>query len=417
MWTFLSRPVLDNASDMTEENRPAILFLVERFPPDLGGVARSAQRTASAIQALGWDVHVVAWTRTIDPGGVSSEQCSDGVTLHRVGLFSNWDYSMQHTTNVLEWLHGEQCFTAVWGHYLFPAGYLTVLFARMTSLPCTVSARGNDVDRLLFPPGDFARLHWTLRNADLVTCVSEDLRRKINVVIAEDDSRVFALPNVVDSNQFQQVNDIGRLQALRCRWGIEPEELVLGFCGELRHKKGLPFLLSAFSEIRKQRPACLLIVGAVRSRERAHLTDFAAEDPESAERICVTGHLEDASEVVAGLSICDVVLQPSVWDGMPNSVLEAMACGCLVIASDAGGIPEIIEHGENGFLVPRAKLNHLATAVNEVCSLPDERRQQIRDRARQAVVERFHESNEAKRLAVVLRRLTGLEPASACHGT
>lgn len=390
---------------MSDPARPALLFLVERFPPDLGGVARSAHRTAAAIAQLGWDVHVVAWTRTVDAGGMVTEQQDHGVFVHRVGLFSNWDYSMQHSLNVLEWLHEEREFTAVWGHYLFPAGYLAVLFARMQSLPCTVSARGNDIDRLMFPPGDFSRLHWTLEHADLVTCVSAELQRKINVLVPAEKARVMVLGNVVDSETFQRTTDTAVLAELRGRWQIEPDEVVLGFCGELRHKKGLPFLLTALAEIRTQHSACLLVIGAVRPRERAQLTTFAAEHPEAAERILVTGHLEEPGDVAQALSLCDIVLQPSVWDGMPNSVLEAMACGCLVIGSDAGGIPEIIDHGQTGFLVPRSRLNHLATAVHEVLALSRQHRRQIGQQAADSVRTHFHADRESRRLADVMRQL------------
>ena len=68
------------------------------------------------------------------------------------GLFSNMDLSMQHTTNVLEWLHRQFRFSAAWGHYVYPAGYMAVVFAESSGFPSTVSARGNDIDRLMFPP-------------------------------------------------------------------------------------------------------------------------------------------------------------------------------------------------------------------------------------------------------------------------
>ena len=67
----------------------------------------------------------------------------------------------------------------------------------------------------------------------------------------------------------------------------------------------------------------------------------------------------------AHLQACDVYLQPSLWDGMPNALLEAMAAGCGCIASDAGGIPEIITPGVDGIIVPRWQLHRLGEAVLE----------------------------------------------------
>ena len=131
---------------MSMSDKPVLLMIVERFPPDIGGVARSSFRTAVALTHLGWDVHVLAWTKTLAPGVLEStcpgedpdfQHSSDSsnfaglkrLTLHRLGLFSNMDLSMQHTTNVLEWLHSSVGYSATWGHYVYPAGYMAVVFA------------------------------------------------------------------------------------------------------------------------------------------------------------------------------------------------------------------------------------------------------------------------------------------------
>src|SRR5262249_10311283 len=163
---------------------------------------------------------------------------------------------LQHTMNLLEWLHGEHPYAAIWGHYLFPAGFLAVTAARWFGIRSTVSARGNDVDRMTFPPGDFARLLWTLERADLVTAVSRDLARKI-AVLTRRDLDIEVVPNVVDPETFSPGPPDPELRRLL---GIGPDEAVLGFCGELRHKKGLPFLLGALREVRSTRPACLLVI-------------------------------------------------------------------------------------------------------------------------------------------------------------
>ena len=115
------------------------------------------------------------------------------VTVHRMGLFSNWDFSLQHTSNVLEWLHQQFQFSVIWGHYVYPAGYMAVVFAELNGIASTVSARGNDIDRLMFPPGDFARLTWTLDRATAVSCVSRELAQKVEMLLGRSiDVAVFA---------------------------------------------------------------------------------------------------------------------------------------------------------------------------------------------------------------------------------
>lgn len=391
--------------------KPRLLLITERFPPDIGGVARSSARTAAALARLcrgeRADVDVLAWTRALPPGALESSDAgavqpgARGVLLHRLGLFSSWDLSLQHTLNVLESLHSERGYSAVWGHYLFPAGFLAVLFAELTGLPATVSARGNDVDQMMFPPGDFARLTWTLQRARVITAVSRDLGRKIAVLLGRD-AGVEIVPNAVDLDLFQPGPGD---PALRRSLGIGDDEAILGFSGELRHKKGFPFLLSALGHVRKERPACLLVIGEVRAREHNHLMAFAANAPEDAARIVITGHLEAQAEVARHLRLCDLMLLPSVWDGLPNALLESMACGTLVLASDAGGMPDVITHGHDGFLVPRALLNRLGEAALELLALPEERKRAVAQAARARVRTGFHGDVEAAALARVLDRL------------
>lgn len=349
---------------------------------------------------------MLAWTRQLPPGQLQSlapQPMGNGsVTLHRLGLFGNVDFSLQQTLNVLEFLHKRHGFAGVWGHYLFPAGFLAVLIAETLRIPATVSARGNDVDLLMFPPGDFARLMWTLERAKVVTAVSRELAAKMDVLVGHDLG-VEVTGNTVDSETFSP----GPAEPeLRAQLGIAPDEAVLGFCGELRQKKGLPFLLSGLEHVRSQRPACLLVIGEVRAREESLLSSFQADAPESARRIVVTGHLEDPREVARHLRLCDVFLQPSVWDGLPNAVLEAMACQKVVIASDAGGIPEAIRHGVEGFIVPRAELHRLGEGILEILNLPAAERTRIGEAARARMLRDFHGEAEEKALRVVLERLS-----------
>lgn len=347
---------------------------------------------------------MVAWTKTLPPGHVETATTPRGeesdagkVTCHSIGLFHNQDLTMQHTSNFLEWRHQEVGFGLVWGHYLFPPGFLAVLFAERVGLASVVSARGNDVDRMVFPPGDFARLEWTLRRASKVVSVSQDLADKIDVILGRSGF-ASVLPNVVDSELFCP----GPADAdLRSACGIRDDEAVLGFSGELRHKKGLPFLLQSLVEVRRDRPACLLVIGEVRAREQEHLAKFALDHPEDRARILVTGHLEEKREVVRHLRLCDVFLMPSLWDGMPNAVLEAMAVGLPVIASDAGGIPEIITPNETGLLVDRVHLGRLGEGVLELLDRPEEAAR-IGAAARQSMLDRFLPSAEVSALRGLL---------------
>lgn len=383
-----------------------LLFIAERFPPDMGGVARSAGRLAQSLTRLGITVDVLVWSRYLQPGEVREEPGQ--LTVYRVGLYRHWDMSMLHTLNVLDWLHQTHPYDAVWGHYLFPGGFLAVWFAQRHHLPSSVSARGNDVDRAMFPPGDFARLQWTLRHASQITTVSQDLANKVKLL--SDRADITVLPNVVDTACFRPLDEPAPAAILRHALGIQPGEWVLGSSGELREKKGQQFLFPALTAVRQHHAACLLIIGEVRPTQAALLQTYQAQFPEDAARVIITGHLDRAETVAQHLQFCDVLLLPALWEGMPNALLEAMACGLGCIASDAGGIPEVLTHGETGFMLPRFQLHHLGDAVLEWFALESATQAQIRTAARDRIVNQFSLAQEQRSLQTLLAALLAQPP-------
>lgn len=381
---------------------PRLLFLTERFPPDIGGLARSAGRIVQSLEQLGINVDVVTWTRYLPSGAVQPPQPQDSPQIFRIGLYRHWDMTLPQTLNALDWLHQTRQYQLIWGHYLFPAGFLSTWFGQQYQLPHIVSARGNDIDRALFPPGDFSRLHWTVSRATCITAVSADMAEKIRLISERDD--IVVLSNVVDSQVFSPLPDLDR-QRERATLGADEETLILGFSGELREKKGQGFLLHAFTTVQAVRPSILLIIGALRPEAKALLQRLATEKPDLASRVIVTGHLENPEDIAYYLRLCDIYLQPSLWEGLPNALLEAMACGCCCIASDAGGIPEVVTSGENGFIVPRSNLHRLGEVVLECAQLPREKRLQMGLKGRALIGSDYSPIREYQELQALLNRL------------
>jgi glycosyltransferase involved in cell wall biosynthesis len=375
-----------------------LLFLSERYPPDMGGVATSSGRISRALAAIGCDVDVITWTRSLQPGVVAHEDGNPSV--YRVGRYREWDTTMPHTLNLFDWLSTKHTYHAIWGHYLLPAGFLATWFGRLKNIPSTVSVRGNDLDRDMYPPGDFSRLLWTLNNAHCVSAVTQDLAAKVAALCGRQD--VVWLKNVVDPNVFFPTRPEA---GLRGKLGIRPDEIVLGFAGELREKKGQHFLLEGLRILRQTRPTCLLIIGEVRPSEMPRLMQWTGAGSLEDHRILVTGQLATPSEVNQHLQLCDVYLQPSLWDGMPNALLEAMAAGCGCIGSDAGGIPEVIDNGTNGIILLRWQLHRLPDAVLEWMSSPPEYRDRIRQAARDRVIADYGSHVERRQLQSILDRL------------
>jgi glycosyltransferase involved in cell wall biosynthesis len=177
---------------------------------------------------------------------------------------------------------------------------------------------------------------------------------------------------------------------------------VLGFAGELREKKGLKTLLNAYAQVNKQRPSILLIVGEVRAGEDRNLFDeIQASIPNS--RIIVTGSILH-KDMPAYYAQMDVFVHPSLRDGMPNALLEAMACEKTVIATPVGGVTDVIEDGKNGVLVKVNDADGLAEKILQLLNQPENNRT-LSKAAREAVIHRFTPEKELEANLQVYQRL------------
>jgi len=106
--------------------------------------------------------------------------------------------------------------------------------------------------------------------------------------------------------------------------------------------------------------AHFLVVGDGLSQDERQVRDTVKAHGGLAERVTLTGRLADIPEVMAAL---DVLVIPSLWEGFPRSLIEAMACGKPAIAADVGEIPWMIENGKTGFLIPGANQETLLRAM------------------------------------------------------
>jgi glycosyltransferase involved in cell wall biosynthesis len=123
--------------------------------------------------------------------------------------------------------------------------------------------------------------------------------------------------------------------------------------------------------------------------------------------IIVTGNISP-SGLPAYYSLMDVFVHPSLRDGMPNALLEAMACGKPVIATPVGGMLDVVKDGENGIFIPVNDADALANAIQEVLENA-ELRNRLGNAARQTVMDGFSPQKELDSNLAVYRKL-GLHP-------
>ena len=298
-------------------------FLVPRWPPDPGGLARAAARLARGL-ADTLPVEVLVPDASLAPGTVV-ESAAGALRQVRFGV-SPREGAQQAW---FELLAARAPYRLIHAVYVSETGFVGAYAARYLSTPCLLAARGNDLDRDPFRGDRQAGLLYALAHADAVVGVSAELARKAAALGAR--GRVLAIPNGVASGRFRPM---ARDEALAARLGLTGAGPVIAFVGEARAKKGLATMAAAWPRVRAVHPqATLWLVGGVRPGDRALVAGLAGvvEQPPV-----------DADDLPALLALADLCWHPSHQDGLPNAVLEAMACGRATIGARAGGIPDVL---------------------------------------------------------------------------
>jgi glycosyltransferase involved in cell wall biosynthesis len=225
------------------------------------------------------------------------------------------------------------------------------------------------------------------------------------------DREITLIPNGIDTDRFKPMEqNVALAESLSksALGGVPTAEegglntLVIGFVGELREKKGLKPLLSAYAQVNKNHPAALLIVGEIRQGEDKQVFDeFQNSNPDH--RIIVTGYVSH-NDLPAYYSLMDVFVHPSLRDGMPNAILEAMACELPVIATPVGGIMDVLQDGKNGVAVDVNNPDLLAEKILEL-QHPPEKGKSLGKSARQTIREKFTLAKELEANLDVYRKM------------
>ena len=257
---------------------------------------------------------------------------------------------------LLRRLTAEQGSDILIAHYAYPDGYAAVRVGRALGLPVLVKVRGSDVNIYLRSTFRRAQTRWALQRAAHVITVSRALRERV-IELGIPPERVSATPNGVDASRFNP------LDRARCReeLGLEPEPFLFLFVGMLRPIKNVLMLLKAFRDLpesrRRHARLVLLGEGELEAEVQRRIVDYQME--REVRRLPFVSH----DQVPRWLGASDCLVLPSVMEGYPNVLVEALASGRPVIASRVGGIPEIVAEGKTGLLVDPARTASITDAM------------------------------------------------------
>jgi glycosyltransferase involved in cell wall biosynthesis len=402
-----------------------ICLISEEFPPETGwgGIGTYTYNLARGLVDQGHRVHVVS--RTWENDGVHHVA---GMNLHRVSVpLPSWKWGTYYlnlrfpeTREILLWNYRagdvvrRLCLVEDLDVIEAPEYHAQGLFLalRRRRIPVVIKLHtpaflcrringvgpgGSQWDTFLSERLEY----YATRGGHLVTSPSRNLAEQVAKHWHLGARAIEVIPNPIDVDLFRPDSTTAA------------NERLLTYVGRVERRKGVESLAEAFLIIRKAFPSTRLrfigqdhcsgpggasMSGHLRRRFReAEIPDAAVE---------FTGRL-DRTALPAAYQAAAICVIPSLYENFPYSCLEAMACGCAVVASAVGGIPEIISDGADGLLVPPGQPEVLAEAIMRLLADPELRRR-LGSNARVSVCERFSRQAVCARTLRAYRSLIGM---------
>ena len=354
---------------------PRVLILTPYFYPLIGGVESNADRFAQYLAGRAWGVQVLTKRLSADLADVEQR---GGVTIRRIGPRGDRSASgkWRMLPAVVRWLvqhrdtYDVVCVIdyrgvgiaalaarAVTGRRVMVQGQTTGVLSGRISADAPPEPR---LSALLKAP-----LRRIYVQADALACISRVLEQEARA-FGVPESRIHWLPNGIDMARFTPLRPDGRTQA-RAALGFSDRDVVCVFVGRLSHEKGISELVAAWHEARPAN-ATLLVAGPDMPGSPWDRGPSSRQFVEAHGLSASVRFLGPADRVAALLQVADLAIQPSHFEALGLSAIEALACGVPVIASDVGGLPEFVANGVNGRLVPSQDVCALADAIRELVS-------------------------------------------------
>lgn len=317
------------------------IALVGPLPPPEGGMANQTQQLGELLRREGADVTLVQVNARYRPRWIDRLRGVRAVFRLVPYIVRLWRVAGRVDAFHIMANSG-------WSWHLFATP--AVWMAKLRGIPSVVNYRGGEAEMFLARSGFLALV--TLRCASALVVPSGFLQQ----VFSQREMKSTVVPNVVDTERFRPIHP-GRATGA-------PHLVV---ARNLEPIYDIPTALRAFALVRKETPDARLTVAGAGPEHQALLA--LADELGIAEAVNFCGRL-DRDQMAELYRSASVVINPSRVDNMPNSVLEAMASGAVVVSTNVGGVPFILRHGVTGLLVPAGDHVAMANALRRVLGDP-----------------------------------------------
>jgi len=334
---------------------------------------------------------------------VPSVTAPPGLTLH-YGLVQDPWRAASAVAALCTWVQAQHhvCpFDVILAYFMYPAGYLATVLGELLGVPVVCSCRGNDVSKEMFIAPEI--LAAVLARSTWVICVSTSLLHMADTLVP-CRAKATVVANAVDSTLFAPHATAVPSQ---------DRPVVLGTSGLMRWKKGIDLFLPLIRALCTTHAVRVLVAGyGLDAAVDRQMTAFL-DRHDLHQRVEITGPLPHP-QMVHALRRMDLYVNTSYQEGMPNGVLEAMACALPVVATDADGTSDVVQDGVTGYLCPMGDLDAMVACCRTLIEQPA-LRQRMGRAARLRAQQHFHPDQEAMAVETVLQQVCSREASTRAH--
>ncbi|WP_252503422.1 N-acetyl-alpha-D-glucosaminyl L-malate synthase BshA [Sporosarcina sp. Marseille-Q4943] len=366
--------------------------------PTVGGSGVVATELGLKMAERGHEMHFITSSRPFRiPDGHPNVQFHE-VKIDGYAVFKYPPYDIALANRIARVIE-EEGLDLLHVHYAVPHAISAALGKDMANshIGVITTLHGTDVTILGHDPALKNTVRYGIDKSDMTTAVSESLRQD-TLSLIEPEKEILTIYNFIDEEKYRPV-DPGTLKS---RLGIREDEKVIIHISNFRSVKRIADIIDSFKLIRKDIDSKLLLVGTgpekIEMMEKARLEGLEKD-------IIFTGKRDDLPELLA---ISDIMFLLSEKEAFGLVLLEGFACGVPAIATEIGGIPEVIEDGKNGFLVGLGDVESAAEKAKLLLEDPI-MHERFRQNALQTVDDKFNSASIVLQYEDLYYKVAGLK--------
>jgi len=348
--------------------------------PTYGGSGAVATELGLALAERGHEIHFVSYDQPFRLPGFRERVFFHEVEMEGYPLFEHAPYSLALAVALHDAARKHEL-DLVHMHYAIPHAASAFLAREMLAperpLKIVTTLHGTDITLVGMHPSFHAITRFSILQSDGLTAVSRYLKDETVRDFTVPAERIEVIPNFIDTETWRPDREPCHRSAL-----APGGEKIVMHISNFRPVKRVEDVVAIFARIKRSVDARLVLVGDGPERPRAleHAEELGVRDD-----VLFLGKHASVDEL---LSCADVFLLPSSSESFGLAALEAMACGAPVVATHTGGLPEVVEHGVSGYLLPVGAVDEMAEAAVRILS-DDAHHAELAHAGRRVAEERF----------------------------